>query len=259
MEWDKRAFLLTAGIFTLALIMVLFLGFTTPLPLPGEEGLVINFGDDETGMGRVEPRPVEQVVKQPEVRQEESTPEPVKQTQMTQDFEDAPAVKAPKEQKKAVTTPKKTKKKDEVKEEKKPVVDQRALFGKNRNTSSTSSEGEAGGDGNQGDPSGDIESTNRTLGGGAGNGISFSLSGRSAVNLPQPEFRHQKEGKVVVQVTVNRIGHVTNAVPGVKGSTTLDNYLLEVAKKAALSSRFNTKDDAPLYQTGTITYVFRLR
>jgi colicin import membrane protein len=259
MEWDKRAFLLTAGVFTLALIMVLFLGFTTPLPLPGEEGLLINFGDEQTGMGKIEPRPVEKVIKQPEVRQKESAPDPVKQTQMTQDYEDAPAITAPKEQKKVVTPPKKTEQKEEVKEEKKPQVDQRALFGKNRNTNSTGSEGVAGGEGNQGDPSGDTESNNRSLGGGTGNGISFSLNGRSAISLPQPEFQHQKEGKVVVQVTVDRTGRVTNAVPGVKGSTTLDSYLLEVAKKAALNSRFNTKDDAPLYQSGTITYVFRLR
>lgn len=258
MEWDRRAFLLTSLVFTLAFIMVLFLGFITPLPLPGEEGILINFGEDITGSGSIEPRPVEKVEKQPQVKQVESAPEKVTPTQMTQDYEEAPAVKAPKEQK---TSPvkKETVKKDEVKEEKKPVVDQRALFGRNRNTTSTSSEGEAGGEGNQGDPSGDINSDNRSLGGGAGNGISFNLTGRSAVSLPQPDFDHQKEGKVVVQVTVDRSGRVTNAVPGVKGSTTLDSYLLSVAKKAALSSKFNTKEDAPLYQTGTITYVFRLK
>jgi TonB family protein len=258
MEWDRRAFLLTAAVFTLMFIMFLFLGFTTPLPLPGEEGILINFGDDETGSGRVEPRPVERVEKRPQVKQEESAPQKVTPTQMTQDYEEAPAVRTPKEQK---TTPvkKETKKIDEVKEEKQPEVDQRALFGRNRNTTSTSSEGDAGNEGNQGDPSGDIDSDNRSLGGGTGDGISFSLSGRSAVKLPQPDFDHQKEGKVVVQVTVDRSGRVTNAVPGVKGSTTLDSYLLSVAKKAALSSKFNTKEDAPLYQTGTITYVFRLR
>ncbi|MBN1117032.1 MAG: TonB family protein [Bacteroidales bacterium] len=260
MDWNNRAFLLTAGVYTLALFFFLFFGFITPLPLPSEEGIMINFGDDETGFGNVEPRPVERVVKQPEVKQV-STPVPVQQTQMTQDYEDAPAVEAPKQQKQTVTTPKEPEKKVEEKVEEKPepVVDQRALFGKNRNTTSTASEGESGGNGNQGSENGDVTSDNHSLGGGVGDGISFSLDGRSALSLPSPVFDHQKEGKVVVQVTVDRTGRVTNAIPGVKGSTTLDNYLLAAAKKAALSSKFNTKEDAPLYQSGTITYVFRLR
>ncbi len=259
MEWDKRAFLLTAGIYSLLFVLFLFvLAFKTPLPLPGEEGMLIDFGDSETGMGAIEPRKVEKVQPQEQVRQQESNPEPVEQTQMTQDFEDAPAVNAPKEQK-TTPDPKKTEKKEEPKEEKKPQVNQRALFGPNRNSTSNSSEGVAGGEGNQGDPNGDPESDNHSLGGGLGDGPSYSLAGRSAVNLPTPRNEHQKEGKVVVQVTVDRLGRVTKAIPGVKGSTTLDSQLLALAKAAALNSKFNTKDDAPLYQTGTITYVFSLR
>lgn len=259
MEWDKRAFLLTAGIFSLLFILFLFVfAFITPLPLPGEEGMLIDFGDSETGLGKVEPRKVEKVQPQQQVRQQESNPEPVEQTQMTQDFEDAPAVTAPKE-KRTTPDPKKTEKKEEPKEEQKPQVNENALFGPNRNTSSNSSEGVAGGEGNQGDPSGDPDSDNRSLGGGLGDGPSYSLAGRSAVKLPTPRNKHQKEGKVVVQVTVDRIGRVTNAIAGVKGSTTLDSQLLALAKAAALSSKFNTKDDAPLYQSGTITYVFSLR
>lgn len=259
MEWDNRAALYTAGFFTLVLFLLLFFGFTTKLPLPGEEGILVNFGDDETGFGKVEPRPVDEIIKQQEVKKIE-TSQPVKESSMTQDYEDAPAIKTVKK------TEQKTVKKEEPKKiqeeqpkEQKPVVDKRALFGRNNNTTSSGSEGVSSGTGNQGSINGDVNSDNHSLGGGVGQGISFNLNGRSSVALPSPEFNHQKEGRVVVQITVDRSGKVTNAIPGVKGSTTLDTYLCEVAKKAALASKFNTKEDAPMFQTGTIEYVFRLK
>jgi ATP-dependent Clp protease ATP-binding subunit ClpA len=52
---------------------------------------------------------------------------------------------------------------------------------------------------------------------------------------------------------------VIQAIPGSKGSTTLDEYLLKVAKEAALKARFEAKSDAPAVQKGTITYNFMLR
>ena len=41
------------------LLMLLFFGFFTKLPLPGEEGILVNFGDSETGFGAEEPAPSE--------------------------------------------------------------------------------------------------------------------------------------------------------------------------------------------------------
>jgi hypothetical protein len=45
----------------------------------------------------------------------------------------------------------------------------------------------------------------------------------------------------------------------IKGSTTLEEYLLKVAKDAAMEATFEVKSDAPLVQKGTITYNFVLR
>jgi hypothetical protein len=50
-----------------------------------------------------------------------------------------------------------------------------------------------------------------------------------------------------------------SANPGIKGSTTLDEYLLKVAKEAAMKASFNSKPDAPAVQKGTITYNFILK
>ena len=63
---------------------------------------------------------------------------------------------------------------------------------------------------------------------------------------------------MVVQVTVDKYGKVTKAEAGVRGSTSLDPGLLNAAKTAALSARFNEDKNAPAFQTGTITYKFVL-
>lgn len=261
MEWDNRAFIITSVFFTLLLLASLIFGFITPLPLPAEQGILINFGDDDAGIGAVEPRPVERVQKQPEASQPTVTQPTNEPEQMTQDFEDAPAVEVkkptPVQQQETSNIKKETK--EEPKEEPKPVVNTRALWGKDRNSQSTQSEGDAGGTGNQGDPAGDVNTKNRSLGSGAGDGISFNLGGRTSVTLPPPEYNQREEGTVVVQITVDRTGRVISAVAGVRGSTTLDSYLLNVAKQAALRSKFSSKDEAPERQVGTITYVFRLK
>jgi len=89
------------------------------------------------------------------------------------------------------------------------------------------------------------------------NSVSFNLHGRTPESLPKPEYNGQSEGKVVVEITVDKYGNVTDAVPGVRGSTTLDANLLSASKKAALRSKFSKNPDAPAYQKGTITYLFK--
>lgn len=137
---------------------------------------------------------------------------------------------------------------------------------KNRGTNSTG-EGIAGGPGNQGDPNGSVDSKVRGKGSGLGDkgngtgdkGISYNLQGRGINSLPSPEYHYQGEGRVVVEVSVDRSGKVVQATPGTKGSTTLDEYLLKIAKEAALRALFEVKQDAPAIQKGTITYNFILK
>jgi len=255
-----------------AIIAVLFIyfGYTTPLPLPDEEGILINFGDSEDGFGTEEPRFTETIEQQEATQKQEETatetsPAETEDGNITQDYEEAPVVKEQgkkekTEEKKPEPTPQPVKEeKTEVKEERK--VDERALFqGRNRNTDTGNSEGETKGEGNQGSTTGSVDSDNHTGGNSMGTtGTSFSLAGRNPESLPKPEYRQQIEGKVVVEITVDKYGTVTDAIPGAKGSTTLDANLLAAAKKAALKAKFDKKPDAPAYQKGTITYHFKLQ
>lgn len=246
---------------------------------------MVNFGTDETGLGIVEPSP-------PAI-QEETTPPPtsaaaVKSNEeplLTQTTEDAPEVKKvdPEAEKKKLEKIEADKKLREEREKEKirkaqeeaerkriEAEQQRQVDimnrtknalanSKNAGTSSTG-EGIAGGPGNQGVQTGSVDSKERGPGGGLGDkGISYDLQGRGFQTLPAPKYEVQKEGRVVVEVSVDPQGKVVQAVPGKKGSTTVDEYLLKVAKDAALEARFEVKQDAPAIQKGTITYNFILK
>lgn len=89
---------------------------------------------------------------------------------------------------------------------------------------------------------------------------SFSLEGRSiAGRLVSPQYNKNSEGKIVVNIKVNREGEVTDATYSPQSSTISDANMIEAAIKAAKSTRFSRKSDALFVQTGTITYNFRLR
>lgn len=93
------------------LALLLFFGFFTKLPLPGEEGILVNFGDSETGFGAEEPAPSESapVKDQEEKRAETKTPPPPpakkvatpveKEALMTQELEKTVAMETAKKKK----------------------------------------------------------------------------------------------------------------------------------------------------------------
>ena len=85
------------------------------------------------------------------------------------------------------------------------------------------------------------------------------LKGRNVVGtLPRPAYNAQLEGIVVVQIKVDQYGNVTEAVPGVEGTTVTNTALWNAARAAAMKAHFNMSADAPVLQTGTITYKFKL-
>ena len=86
------------------------------------------------------------------------------------------------------------------------------------------------------------------------------VKGRNVVGtLPKPTYATQTEGIVVVQVKVDQYGTVTEAVPGAEGTTATDRNLWNAARNAAMKAHFNMDANAPAVQTGTITYIFKLK
>lgn len=265
----------------LLLLLFLFIVFKTPLPpFPdaGSPGIEVNFGTSEDGMGDVQPREESSLKNSqaPELTEEmktkiEKLEAPQEDAVVTQETEDAPEVLKEKPKPEAVTKPVETPVKEV--EAPKPVVNASAIYkGKSKTQGgSAGSEGETGKPGDQGSPDGSMDSKYHGPGGGNGNspgeygpggdggGISYSLGGRKSQKIPLPEYTQQVEGRVVVEISVDKMGNVISAKPGVKGSTTTNSYLLEKAKQAALRAKFNAKPDAPDEQRGTIVYNFLLK
>jgi hypothetical protein len=97
-------------------------------------------------------------------------------------------------------------------------------------------------------------------GGGSGNGIGggYSLGNRKAISKPAPKYTCNEEGKVVVEVSVDRNGRTINAIAGIKGTTNTAKCLLEQAKLAAMNTKWDASSDAPEKQVGKIVYNFNL-
>jgi hypothetical protein len=95
-------------------------------------------------------------------------------------------------------------------------------------------------------------------GGGSGGGSGYSLGNRKALSKPAPKYTCNEEGKVVVEVTVDQTGKTISATPGIKGTTNTARCLLDQAKIAAMNTKWDADDNAPVKQTGKIIYNFSL-
>jgi len=280
---EKKKGLTGAIIFYFILLLILvFIGFKIPPPPEFEEGILVNFGADETGYGLVEPAPMVAT----SASSPASAPTPVSSPEehfLTQDDEEAPEVRRvdpDAERRRAEQAAEAARRREEAREAERrrqeEETERRRIEAEQqrqaeimRNTrdalagaasTNSSSEGVAGGAGNQGSPTGSVNSNVRGEGGGAGSGVSYSLGGRGSIGaLPMPTYNYQEAGIVVVRINVDRAGTVTQATPGVTGSTTLNEDLLRIAREAALKARFTPDSNAPATQQGTITYNFVLR
>jgi outer membrane biosynthesis protein TonB len=249
----RKGIIGTILIHALLMVAFLFMGLKYQDPPPAEEGISINFGFSEEGFGEVEPESTEELT---EIVEEEIIEQQIESTEeiVTQSLLETPVVEKTEKKKKVI---KKEEPKEEVIEEKKPEVNKKALYPGSKKTK-TSSEGNKKGDGNQGSIDGDPNSEVYEGGGIGKNGTTYQLGGRKVEFKAKPIYNIQVEGKVVVIITVDRLGNVINAIPGVKGSTTLNKKLLQRAKTAALKTRFDPKQTAPTSQQGKIVYLFSL-
>ena len=207
-------------------------------------------------------------------------PEPENNKIITQDVEDAPSLndKEVKTKKTKKSIPKETTITPKIKNTEpvkpKQVVNPKAMMKSVKNQNGTDINSSV--QGNNGDPNGTLGAkafggqngkggTGGGTGGGQGSGngsgtgptASKNLQERNPV-LPIPVYNQQVEGVVVVSVTVNSEGVVIDAIPGVKGSTTLEPSLLDAAQQAALKAHFDQKQGS-LREKGTIRYHFRLQ
>jgi len=85
--------------------------------------------------------------------------------------------------------------------------------------------------------------------------ISYSLVDRNAYDLPPPIYTCIEGGKVVINVSVDADGYVTDTSFNDKSSTTSNGCLVDNALKYAAKAYFNSSSKKT--QKGTITYLFQ--
>lgn len=236
----------TIVVHALAILVLFLMAFKTPLPLPGEEGVEVDLGMYDQGMGNIQPET-------PAIPQSYTPPQESQKAEdelVTQNDEEVPAIEQPKANKP---------KQEKPAEEPKQTVNQRALFKGNNNPQAGGSEGITGQPGDQGNPNGLAGVRQYEGNGGRGNGLGYDLGGRGAKSLHRPNDDFSEEGIVVVDIWVNKKGAVTRAEISNKGTTTINTTLRNEAKRSALRSTFAADSNAPEEQHGTITYTFVIK
>jgi TonB family protein len=277
-EIRSRSLILSVAIHAALFLLLLFFVMTSTIPpfpeAGGGGGVLVNIGYVDEASGEVQPMS-STVTPEPQQVKAVSQPAPEEKITTQEDEESVAMNTSDKKVKKETKKPTETVTKTE------PVktVDAGSLY-KGKKNNSTSQGTSTSGTGDQGDRQGDPDSKytgkNGTGGGpgsgtgtgggngdgdgpGTGSGISFDLSGRKLLLKPSIDDRSQETGKVVVSITVDRSGNVTEARPGARGSTTTSSYLFAKAKEAAMKAKFNASPEAADIQKGTMTFVFLVK
>ena len=86
--------------------------------------------------------------------------------------------------------------------------------------------------------------------------VRYSMKGRTITNKPRVDIMTEEHGTVVVDVTIDKYGHVISAMPGGKGTTTDSKYLMTKAKQCAETALYDTKPTYPLKTQGTFIITF---
>ena len=246
----------TLLVHALILLVLFLMAFRTPLPLPGEEGVEVDLGMYNQGMGLIQPE-------QPAIPEQSTPPKPheeetskSKEEIVTQDTEEVPAIKTQKE--KETKEDPQTKPKEKT-EEPDPTpqqtVNPKALFKGKDKAQDGGSEGITGQPGDQGNPNGLAGVKKYDGQGGKGNGPGYDLGGRGAKTLQRPPKDFPEEGHIVVEMWADREGYVVRT--GIaKGTDITNSEMRKSAMEAARRSKFAPDPTAPEEQKGTITYTF---
>jgi outer membrane biosynthesis protein TonB len=286
-EQEKKSLVITVTSFTLLFLLFFLLKFSDSLPLPEMEGgggggeIAVNFGDSEFGSG--ENFDSKEVVTADPDKAEDSPTE--EKEIIVSENEEAPAVVEVK--KPDTKIEKKAEEKPVVKPTPKPSKSTSEAVSNLLNGSNKEGDGNDKTAGNKGKSNGDTNSKGHNGGGGSGTGSgggngsgeglgsgsgygtgsgsgkgsgngNYQLGNRKALNTPKPKYTCSEEGVVVVQISVDKSGTVTNANPGVRGTTNSAKCLLEQAKIAAMNTKWQADATAAETQIGKIIYNFKL-
>ncbi len=273
----RKGFIVSLVVHALIILLALLPLLTYQDPPPGQEGVLISFGEINQGAGDDRPDvQQEEFVDQPmEEAQQEDVPEPVQEVVeppkpaekkiLTVDDSEI-RIKKQKEQEAAKDAADAAQRKaEEDAARKKAAADaaaqKKAEYDKARKQYGDffggSGKGNTDKPGNQGVPDGDPDAS-KLEGISKGSGVvGDGLTNRGVKRAPEISDSSQKTGRVVIYVCVDRMGNVTKADYTQRGSTTSDSRLVTLAKQNAYRYLFSQSNQDE--QCGTITYDFKVK
>ncbi|MGB1032678.1 MAG: hypothetical protein ACPGWM_08685 [Flavobacteriales bacterium] len=251
------ASVITFNLSVLVLILCIFLtAFSLPDPLPGETFVAVGMAD----YGSVVEASGETESENPSESQENNEAES-QTTSETVEANTAPEVVT--QEASPVVTPSGTNTTTPTKPTPEPDPEPEPQVSKglgnildkiNETGGGGPSEGTGEGVGNEGTESGSIDG----MGVVSGDGIGFSLGDRGMTGRPKLSEQPKEEGRVVLDIYVDRNGNVLETRANYDKSNTSSSYLFELAKKAAKKAKFQVSANAPPKQKGSMTFIFKL-
>lgn len=275
-QHEKDSARITALI-AIILILLFFIVGPKYLDPPLEYGVAVNFGTTDFGSGNIQPKePIKSepldINKQPNIQETlpetSSSQEETSEDILTQENAEEIALKKQQEAEAKLKAEAEAKAKAEAeriereraeKEAKKKNIDN-LIGGIGKSDGKVSgSEGNDNTAGDKGQLDGDPYAPSYFGDPGTGSGgVGYGLNGRGAPTRSKVVPECNEEGRVVVEIHVNRQGKVITAIPGKKG-TTGDICLYEAAKKTALSHKWPPDSKAPTKQIGFVKVDFSVR
>lgn len=257
-KYKRKSLTVTVFLLSMLLLVMFYIGLSYLDP-PIENGIAINFGTKEFGMGN--DQPLEKIKSAPKT---ESAPQKAVKTQeevLTAENEESVVIPSKKES--VVKTPPKEEVKKPVE---KPKPSKETTDALSSILNATKSDGKATGSEGTDSVAGDKGSTEGnpyansyygSPGSGTG-GNGWGLNGRSLTKSGKVTQDCNEAGRVVVQIEVDKNGNVISATPGVRGTTNNHPCLLEPARRTAFMHKWNFDSNAPNRQIGFIEINFRL-
>ena len=280
-EKNLKATAYTALICAALFSLFFFLQWTLPqIPPPVlDEGIEVNLGNSETGLGDIAP----QLPGTPSNADQTNVSPPPSSTAVQpkqnitadengdEEINNATKVIKPEIKNKPLTNTTVVKKHSEntvAAPAPKPVVP-KALYkggttngngGNNADSyNGVKDQGIAGGKGDQGNPNGNPNSDSYTGNGGTGkSGVSIrsGLDGRRFSHFPSFQDEFNENAKVAVDITVDKAGNVINENLNLNGTTTTNTAIRNIALKKAKQLKLNAGNDEE--QAGTIVFNFKV-
>ena len=280
-EKNRKALLYTAIVCGLFLMLAIFYTWQTQVPQipPTLDLIAINLGNDQEGMGDVQPlvkgerAPDNQsVASHQSARKVHEEPSQNIPADESNDATAAPVVKSEKNNEKAKELNKESTVKNTKNIHPSPIVNPNPappkpkipLYKGGNGTGGNGAPEDNGyrnqgykpGNGDAGSPDGKPDAYGSSPGGRSGVSVFRGLSGRRPIHFPNMQGDFNENAKVYVDIQVNSSGSVTSAVIS-RGTTTSNSSLRNTAIEKAKQLKFPPAQSD--IESGTILFIFVLK